>query len=97
MKTEANYSRKYKKKEENSYYSLIGEIRKNSIEETTDPRKFLLFDGDFLLRLSSDLGFIGNSYTARVKIEKWGKNLEQQSEIEKILIEKKFKLDRNSK
>lgn len=97
MKTEANYSRKYKKKEESNYYSLIGEIRKNSIDETADPRRFLLFDGDFLLRLSSDLGFIGNSYTARVKIEKWGKNLEQQSEIEKILIEKKFKLDRNSK
>lgn len=96
MKTEVNYSRKYTKKQREDYYNLILEIRENSIDETEVPRKFIIYDGDFLLRLSSN--FIQNDdfHEAKIKIEKWGKdtNLEKQSEIEKLLIENKFKLDK---
>jgi hypothetical protein len=91
-KTEV-YIRDYKKFQEDQYYQLITNIKNNSFEGDSTDKKYLIFDGDFVSRIHSDLSKKYDSTTseAKITIEKMGKDVERDSEIEKMLKEKGFK------
>lgn len=93
MKKTEVYTRDYKKSQEDQYYKLISDIRNNSFEDNSTDKRYLIFDGNFVSRVHSDLSKKYDSTTseAKVTIEKMGLDIEKESEMEKMLKEKGFK------
>lgn len=86
------YKKQYKKKEEEKYYTLIKGIKENSFDASNEEKRYFTFDGKVLVKVSPD--FSKSSYSklssARIVIEKIGPTANNESEIEKLLLNEGF-------
>jgi len=87
------YKKQYKKKEQEDYYNLIKEIKTNSFDESNEERRYFTFEEKVFIKISPE--FSTSSFnkfnSAKMTIEKIGPTANEESQIEKMLLEKGFK------
>jgi hypothetical protein len=99
VKEKSVYKRVYKKKELKDYNLLLERIKADNYDElpSNDPfkKKYLGYDTGFITITSvgslTPKGYHNPDSLAEITIEKIGPDIKNQSEIEKILVEKGFK------
>lgn len=93
MKKKEVYEKSYKGEKTEEYYQILGELKKDSFDDICPERGYLSFDGDFMVRVSTTLlnKYYKKTNTAKMTIEKIGPDVNKESKIEKMLLEKGFK------
>jgi hypothetical protein len=87
------YKKQYKNSEVKRYYDLIRNIKDNSFDDSNEIKRYLTFEGDFLIKISPELSknYENTTNNVKIAIEKIGPECEKESKIERVLIQEGFK------
>jgi hypothetical protein len=93
------YKKRYKNSEVKKYYDLIKDIKNNSFDDSNEVKRYLIFERNFLIKVSPKLSknYENTVNNAKIVIEKIGPSATDESEIEKLLIKEGFKKIVNEK